>query len=91
MYPQGGDIYHLVFQLQRAEKKKNILLITIFCTGLGILIICFRKCQNAHPMPGHPSPLWLDIDRCINLNAVMQLFLIVSIRFDVIGLKLVYN
>ena len=53
--PQGGDFDHLIFQLQREEERKPILLTIIFCPGVGILIIFFRKCQNPHPMPD-PSP-----------------------------------
>ena len=66
---QGGDFDHLIVQLQREEEKKTILVTIIFCPGVGILIIFFRKCQNPHPMPD-PHPLGLDIDRCINATAV---------------------
>ena len=53
--PQGGDFDHLIFQLRREEEKKTILLTIIFCPGVGIFILFFRKCQNPHPMP-NPSP-----------------------------------
>ena len=33
VYLQGGDFDHLIFQLQRAEKKQN----HYFCQGVGIL------------------------------------------------------
>ena len=50
-----------------------ILLTIIFCPGMGMLIIFFRKCQNPHPMSD--PPLGLDSDRCI----IIRTF---SVRFQ---------
>ena len=46
-----------------------IILAIIFCPGVGILIIFFRKCQNSHRTPDPPT-LGLDIDRCITIKSL---------------------
>ena len=33
-----------------------LILTILFRSGVGILIIFFRKCQNPHPMPDPPPP-----------------------------------
>ena len=55
-----------------------LILTILFCPGVGILIIFFRKCQNPHPMPDTPPPpppLGLDTDRCI-INIVFRLVIL---------------
>ena len=42
-----------------------ILLTIIFCPGVGVLIIFFRKCQNHHHMPDPLSGLTLIGELCI--------------------------
>ena len=67
-----GHAFDLSILYSRREVNHLFLLILtiLFCPGVGILIIVFRKCQNPHPMPApplpSPPPLGLDTDRCIN-------------------------
>ena len=67
----GILIGHHAFDLSilRSRREVNhlfLLILTIlFCPGVGILILFFRKCQNPHPIPDLPPPLGLDTDRCI--------------------------
>ena len=43
--------------IRREVNHLFLLILTIlFCPGVGILIIFFRKCQNPHPMPDPPPP-----------------------------------
>ena len=66
----GIFTWHHAFDLSILKSRWEVshlfllILTIILCPGVGILIISFRKCQNPHPMPD-PSPLGLDIDRCI--------------------------
>ena len=65
------DVVHLICQFQSRWEVSHLFLLIltiIFCPGVGILIIVFRKCQNPHPMPPPPPPpLGLSIVRCITL------------------------
>ena len=65
----GHHAFDLSILCSRREINHLFLLILtiLFCPGVGILIIFFRKCQNPHPMPDlPPTPLGLDTDRCIS-------------------------
>ena len=68
----GILIGHHAFDLsilysRREENHLFLLILTIlFCPGVGILIILFRKCQNPYPMlETPPPPGGLDTDRCV--------------------------
>ena len=65
----GHHAFDLSILCSRREVNHLLLLILtiLFCPGVGILIIFFRKCQNPHPMPDPPPlpHLGLDTDRCI--------------------------
>ena len=52
--------FDLSISMSRWEVNHLFLLILtiIFCAGVGILIIFFRKCQNPHPMPNPPHTLY---------------------------------
>ena len=62
----GHHAFDLSILCSRREINHLFLLILtiLFCPGVGILIIFFRKCKNPHPIPD-PPPLGLDTDRCI--------------------------
>ena len=49
----GHHAFDLSILCSRREVNHLFLLILtiLFCPGVGILIIFFRKCQNPHPMP----------------------------------------
>ena len=61
--PRVGILtWHHSFDLSISKSRWELnhlfllILTIIFCPGVGILIISFRKCQNPHPMPKPPPP-----------------------------------
>ena len=56
VYPQGGNIYHLIFQLQRAEEKEIVLLTIMFLPGGGDFDNFVWKMSKSHLMPDPPPP-----------------------------------
>ena len=54
----GHHAFDLSILCTRREVNHLFLLILtiLFCPGVGVLIIFFRKCQNPHPMPDPPPP-----------------------------------
>ena len=56
--PKVGILtWHHAFDLSISKSRWEVndlfllILTIIFCPGVGILLIFFRKCQNPHPMP----------------------------------------
>ena len=59
----GHHAFDLSILCSRREVNHLFLLILtiLFCPGVGILIIFFRKCQNPHAMPDPPPPSGLTL------------------------------
>ena len=55
----GILIGHHAFDLSILYSRREVnhlFLLVLFCPGVGILMIFFRRCHNPHPMPDPPHP-----------------------------------